>query len=230
LSLGTLADEVIRRVDGRTAALFFEEEIAVRLDLDIHMGVSEADATRLSDMIAPASQAASDPAPVVNEAAARAAMANPALDAAWPNTRAWQKAGLPAGGVSANARGLARLYDMLAHGGSLDGVQLLSPATISAATRERVSGVDQCLGNYRRYGAGYELNSQNRMGSNPNAFGHAGWGGSMAFADPDKKLGIAFVANQMRTGEPNAIDRRLARLLAAVYDVLGTTASEPRSP
>jgi hypothetical protein len=52
----------------------------------------------------------------------------------------------------------------------------------------------------------------------------------MAFADPDKKLGIAFVANQMRTGEPNAIDRRLARLLAAVYDVLGTTASEPRSP
>jgi len=230
LSLGTLADEVIRRVDGRTAALFLKEEIAARFDLDVHMGVSDADATRLSDMIAPASQAAGDPAPVLNEAAARAAMANPALDAAWANTLPWQKAGLPAGGVSANARGLAQLYGMLANGGSFDGIQFLSPATISAATRERVSGVDQCLGNYRRYGAGYELSSQNRMGRNPNAFGHAGWGGSMAFADPDEKLGIAFVVNQMRTGEPNAIDRRLARLLAALYDAPAFTASEPRSP
>lgn len=234
LSLGTLADEVIRRVDGRTAAMFFKEEVAAPLDLDIHMGVSDADATRLSDMIPPASVPPPDPAPASNEAAARAAMANPMLDAEWANTPRWQKAGLPAGGVSANARSLARLFGTLASGGSLDGIQLLSPATIAAATRERVSGVDQCLGNYRRYGAAYELNSNGRMGPNPNAFGHAGWGGSMAFADPDEKLGIAFVVNKMRTGEPNAADKRLARLVEAVYAAPAlrnaTTASAPRSP
>jgi CubicO group peptidase (beta-lactamase class C family) len=218
LSLGTLADEVIRRVDGRTAAIFFAEEIAAPLDLDIHMGVSDADAARLSQMMGPESQVPVDPAPVLNEAAAHASMANPALDAEWANTLPWQKAGLPAGGASANARSLARLFALLAQGGSLDGTRLLSPATIAAATHERVSGVDQCIGNDRRYGAGYALNSHGRMGPNPRAFGHGGWGGSMAFADPDAKLGVAFVVNQMRTGDANAIDRRLERLLAAVYD------------
>lgn len=218
LSLGTLADEVIRRVDGRTAATFFAEEIAPPLGLDIHMGVSEADAARVAEMIAPPSSAPVDPSPLLNEAAAHASMANPVLDAEWANTLPWQKAGLPAGGISANARGLARLFALLANGGSLDGTRLLSPATIAAATRERVSGIDQCIGNDRRYGAGYALNSHGRMGPNPRAFGHGGWGGSMAFADPDAKLGIAFVVNQMRTGDANAIDRRLERLLGAVYD------------
>lgn len=217
LSLGTLADEVIRRVDGRTAVTFFAEEIASPLGLDIHMGVSEADAARVAEMIAPPSTAPVDPSPVLNEAAAHASMANPVLDAEWANTLRWQKAGLPAGGVSANARSLARLFALLANGGSLDGTRLLSPATIAAATRERVSGIDQCIGNDRRYGAGYALNSHGRMGPNPRAFGHGGWGGSMAFADPDAKLGIAFVVNQMRTGDANAIDRRFERLLGAVY-------------
>lgn len=218
LSLGTLADEVIRRVDGRTAAAFFAEEIASPLDLDIHMGVSEADAARVAEMIAPPSTAPVDTPPLLNEAAAHASMANPVLDAEWANTLPWQKAGLPAGGISANARGLARLYALLANDGSLDGAMLLSPATMAAATRERVSGIDQCIGNDRRYGAGYALNSHGRMGPHLRAFGHGGWGGSMAFADPDAKLGIAFVVNQMRTGDANAIDRRLERLLAAVYD------------
>lgn len=218
LSLGTLADEVIRRVDGRTAASFFAEEIALPLDLDIHMGVSEADTARMAEMIGPASQVPVDPAPVLNEAAAHASMANPVLDAEWANTLPWQKAGLPAGGISANARSLARLFALLANGGSLAGTRLLSPATMAAATRERVSGIDQCIGNDRRYGAGYALNSHGRMGPHPSAFGHGGWGGSTAFADPDAKLGVAFVVNQMRTGEANAIDPRLERLLAAVYD------------
>lgn len=219
LSLGTLADEMIRRTDGRTAATFFAEEIASPLGLDIHMGVSEADAARVAEMIGPAETAPVDPPPVLNEAAAHASMANPALDAEWANTLPWQKAGLPAGGISANARSLARLFALLANGGSLDGTRLLSAATMAAATRERVAGIDQCIGNDRRYGAGYALNSHGRMGPHPSAFGHGGWGGSMAFADPAATLGIAFVVNQMRTGDVNAIDRRLKRLLGAVYDV-----------
>ena len=53
-------------------------------------------------------------------------------------------------------------------------------------------------------------------GTNPKSFGHHGWGGSFGFADPDKKLGVAFTMNYTR--EPvDAPDPRFMALIQAVY-------------
>ena len=50
-------------------------------------------------------------------------------------------------------------------------------------------------------------------------FGHTGWGGSVAFADPDHRLGFAFVSNRM-LGFDDGLDPRRERLLDAVYAAL----------
>jgi len=50
-------------------------------------------------------------------------------------------------------------------------------------------------------------------------FGHTGWGGSVAFADPARRLGFAFVTSRL-LGFDDGVDPRRARLLDAVYAAL----------
>jgi CubicO group peptidase (beta-lactamase class C family) len=221
LTFGTLTEELVRRVDGRTLGQLFAEEVAAPLALqsDVFLGLPASEDHRQLEMIAPPPGAAlvDDPP---NPRASNASYGNPVLDPEWPNRREWRAAGLPAAGGSANARGLARLSAVLANGGATGRKRLLSRETVERATRERIAGVDQVSGIYGRYAAGFALNRDARMGPNPQSFGHGGWGGSMAFGDPQSRIGVAYVTNRMLVGNPRAVDPRLGRLLQATYAVL----------
>lgn len=56
------------------------------------------------------------------------------------------------------------------------------------------------------------------MGPNESAFGHAGYGGSIGFADPVAGIGFGFVANNIPDGP--AQDQRAAHLIRALYQAL----------
>ncbi len=60
-----------------------------------------------------------------------------------------------------------------------------------------------------RWGLGYGL-----FGS---SLGWGGWGGSLVLVDPDNRMAVAYVTNQMR--EP-ADDTRGMQLVTAAYDGL----------
>ncbi len=62
------------------------------------------------------------------------------------------------------------------------------------------------------FSAGFMLNMDGLFGPSPHAFGHSGWGGSFAFADPDAGLGVAYVMNRMQGFSPDPDPRRI-RLL-----------------
>lgn len=71
-----------------------------------------------------------------------------------------------------------------------------------------------------RYGAGFVLGGEEGpLGPNPSSFGHNGWGGAFAFADPDAKLGVAYVMNRM-LGRGEALRVRRRRMIEAVYAAL----------
>ena len=145
-------------------------------------------------------------------------LVNPRVRPTEPNTRAWRAAEVPSGSGHSDALSLARIYSALARGGSLEGVDLLSSNTLAAATTQRFRGKEAGLGWPIRFGAGFMLNDSAVFGPSERAFGHSGWGGYFAFADPDAKLGVAFVMNRMSAfgDEP---DPRRIRLLDALYSV-----------
>ncbi|MEI4508755.1 serine hydrolase domain-containing protein [Sphingopyxis sp. CCNWLW253] len=198
ISMGLLADELFRRVEGRSLRQFIAEELSA---FDISIGLPAARAARGAVMFAPGDLSSAPQARELS-AAQIAALANPPLDPAVPNSDDWRAAEIPSANGFAAAEGLARLY------GAFIGGRIADEAAVTAATSVRIEGVDAVLGIPARWASGFLVNVMGLYGSTPNSFGHSGWGGSFAFADPERNLAFAYTPNQMGTelaGDPRAL-------------------------
>ena len=225
ITYGHLVGELLRRIDGRTIGQYFKEEIAEPLNLDFWIGLPDSEFDRVSDIYP------SKPGPLqylfplltklprfVLPGRAKflldfgdtskpvgAAFNNPPISSnrgMEANTKQWRNAEIPAANGHGTARSIAKLYGILANGGSRDGIHVLSPETIEKARQTQSDGRDLVLGGMRtRFGLGFMLGTENvSMGPNPNAFGHGGAGGSLGFSDPDNNISLGFVMNQMHQG------------------------------
>jgi CubicO group peptidase (beta-lactamase class C family) len=121
---------------------------------------------------------------------------------------------MPAANGVFTARSLARMYAALATDGSVDGIQVLSAETLHEAGRVQNRGRDYVLGLPMRWRLGYH---QAFTAGRPawKAFGHFGYGGSGAWADPETGLSLAFVTNRLGSITTPIGDVRLPRLGAA---------------
>jgi CubicO group peptidase (beta-lactamase class C family) len=125
-------------------------------------------------------------------------LANPPFRNDEANTRDWRAAEIPAANGHANARSCARIMSALACGGEVDGVRLMSQATVETAIAEQCYRPDLVLLQPMRWGAGFMLASKDLpISPNPRTFGHGGAGGSLAIADLDARAGWAYVMNRM---------------------------------
>jgi CubicO group peptidase (beta-lactamase class C family) len=222
---GYLPGEIARRVTGQTLGTILRERVAGPLGADVHLGLGDAEHARVADLIGP-NHARKQPdlsalfgmkMPELYPYALQNPSIRPFQDACSP---AWRRAEIAAANAQANARGIARIYGALARGGELDGVRVLSPRAIDAMVREEVGEQnDLVLGRPMRRGRGVILNTMNQYGPNPDAYGHAGAGGSVGFADPTRRLGVGYAMNQMQPGiETDTRGNRLVRALFACLD------------
>lgn len=231
ITYGWLVGEVVRRATGRTLGQVVAEDLSAPLGLDLWIGLPEAEegrVARLVPFVAPrGTRPPTAPADLPPDVAAMVrAMSDPtslamrALSVTQPamdfNSRAVHAAELPAANGIATARSLARLY--AATVGDVDGVRILSDATVADATREQSNGPDQVLLVPTRFGSGFFLPSPFASLMGPRSFGHAGAGGSLALADPDGQVGFGYVMNAMRDNLSN--DRRTLTLIAALRAAL----------
>jgi CubicO group peptidase (beta-lactamase class C family) len=144
------------------------------------------------------------------------------------NRRAVRQAVIPAAGVSSTARDLARLYAALARGGELDGVRVLSAATLQSALRPSSDGeTDRFLKLPVRWSEGFQLGGARagpeRLGgrhsplgqlSSRNAFGHNGSYVCIGWADPDRDLAVGYVTSRLASRADGA--RHMAEVSDAV--------------
>ena len=215
LSYGHLAGEPIRRVTGGSVGAFIAQNIAGPLGVPFYVGLPENEDALAAEIVSgPLVDAGMEK---LREGAYGQGARNPTPRADAPNHRAWRAAEVPGGNGHTNARALATIYGTLVRGGG----PLISPAGLAAATAERFRGDDSGFQLPTAWGAGFRLDDAASYGPRASAgsFGHSGWGGAVAFADPEARLGFAYVTNHMRDFL-DGVDLRRLRLTQAVYAAL----------
>ncbi|MEM8812823.1 MAG: serine hydrolase domain-containing protein [Pseudomonadota bacterium] len=230
VTFGHLAGEVIRRISGQMPSRYFAEHFSGPLGLDLSLKLLPDQADRLALCDGDSWKNRFTRASLTYVApwfsGWQAQYFRPCGADYHPNSRRWQSAEAPAITGFGTAEGLARFYAMLAGGGVLDGVRVLSEDMVRRVTRERPEPVkDHGIGHDVRVGLGlyYNLGPMADLGPNPNSVGHVGMGGVTSFADPDARIGFGYVCNHLY--QPTAksttlIGDRAARLVDVLYDCL----------
>jgi CubicO group peptidase (beta-lactamase class C family) len=237
LTYGWLVGELIRRIAGAELPDLLRQELADPLGLDgLYFGLPAHARTRCADVIGVGGSESSPGcdmerqrkailAPFARRARVGAARGGEqqCVDEAelhatflprgyerldW-NSEAVRAGQIPALSGFFTARSLAKVYALLAGGGEVDGVRLLSRRTIARATQIQNNRPGRVIPMPMEWRLGYHRIPLVRAQA-PRAFGHFGIGGSGAWADPERELAMALVLNS-GVGTPFG-DTRIVRV------------------
>ena len=242
LTYGFLVGEILQRVTGKPFPELVREELAVPLELDgMYIGTPEDALPRAAELIWPQpgllawrlpaasgggtlGEAVMGVASVVQKLLHLPGIQldlQSILDALAPRgissfdfgADKTLRAAIPAANGLFTARSLAKMYAALACGGEIDGVRLLSPKTLARATEVQTKLPGGVVIPFdMRWRLGYH-GVATTAGIPRGAFGHFGFGGSGAWADPKRRLAVALIVNS-GMGTPFG-DLRIVRISGA---------------
>ena len=222
-TFGWINGEIVKRVDGRPLAQFAREELCEPLGIrDFYLGIPDEVEPRVAPLRQDSLHLATSMQ--LNELGQRV-MPPQVTSAAVVNRPDVRRASIPGGGGIMNARAIARHYAMLASGGALDGVRILSSERIDTVRTPRSIILDEVIGGPGRFGLGYALGGDPEqggdlaMGRTGGEFGHGGKGGSLGFADPAHQLSFGLTKNLMRT-TPDPRQTTAYRIAEAIREEL----------
>jgi CubicO group peptidase (beta-lactamase class C family) len=229
-TFGWLLGEVVRRTDpqGRSFQKFVSDELLAPLGItDLYLGTPDHESGRVAKLYAPEFRGASaDVAPY------RASAIPPGLAPGVVfNDPRLRRAAFPSAGAIATARSVARLMAMVANGGELDGVRLLSKSRVDRFSDLRPDPyvIDEVIGKVAimswsgfRCGSNHP-NREPVIGTSPRVISHMGAGGSIAWADLEGRFSVAICHNRMFTANPDRPDAHpFARIGDAVREYIAT--------
>lgn len=211
ITVGYLANEVFRRATGRTMGQTLRADFA---ELDLWIGLPDSEHGRVAQMRKPTAA----PSLGTIDPIKQAAFLDRGSAPGGRGSAEWRKMEIPSANLHGTALGLATLLGVVANEGRLGARTVLSGQTLEQLTRERIHGQDKVLPYVISWAAGLMRNDGLNVFGPNEAWGHYGWGGSMAMADRSQRLSAAYV---MTRQSPHLIgDPRPRRLLEAVYAAL----------
>jgi CubicO group peptidase (beta-lactamase class C family) len=173
-SMGTLMlAEIVHQVSGKTVHEFVKKEVFEPLGMtDTSLGWQPAKKERIAQV--------------------RQGEAELKLDWTW-NSAYWLALGAPWGGMITSPADFARFCQMMLNNGELDGVRILSPATVRAMTSNQLAIMPRVPEEDRRcrpWGLGWRLNWPGHSANfgdllGPRTYGHWGSTGTVCWIDPD---------------------------------------------
>ena len=221
-NFGHLVGEVIRRITGQKLGEFVASEIAGPLSADFHIGLDPSQFHRVSNVIPFPGPLPADFALDPNSVSYKT-LRGPAWEPSVSWTAAWRRADIGAANGHGNARSLARLQSVVACGGEVDGVRLLSPSTCDLIFLEQSNGEDLVIRVPQpvrlRFGIGYALKNETiSYLADGRVCSWGGWGGSIIAVDLDRRMTISYVMNRMEGGQGGERGQDLARAAWAAIE------------
>lgn len=208
-TIGWVSDELLWRWEGKPAHMLLQRDYFTPLGLsDLYVGLPREQYSRMAKM---------DVSPEVRkEQELRARLSD------FINTP--EGISLPMSWISgvATATDLGRLMNVLAYEGAFENRKYFKPETQALMSRptNAEGEMDQRLMASVRWGLGFLLGVERSSFStapHPRAVGHSGGGASVAWADPEQKLAVAFLCNRMLgTGS----GKRTRAIGDAIYEAL----------
>ena len=231
-TFGFLLDELLRRLGSRESlGAYWRRVFAEPLDLDFWIGLPPHLLSRVAPVFSPrAMLPKGDPflaAFMTPGSLTSRSFASPKglHSAAAMNTPEARTACYPGFGGIGTASALAKFYAMLACGGAWEGRRFFEASTLNCIQTGSVQGPDLVLQMETSFSCGFMRDPisadgtkrRHIFGPGRSAFGHPGAGGSVAFADPERGLGFAYVMNQM---EPGVLpSQRAMALVRALWEL-----------
>ncbi|MGB3481510.1 MAG: lipase LipE [Mycobacterium sp.] len=206
LTWGPLMREIVAAATGRDIREILATEILDPLGFRwTNYGVAEVDLP----FVAPSHVTGKPLPPAIAKAFKIAIGGTPQRIIPFSNTPAFLTSVIPSSSTVSTAAELSRFAEILVNGGELDGVRVLRPETLRAATTEaRRLRPDLATGLMPlRWGTGFMLGSK-RFGpfgrDAPQAFGHTGLTEIAVWADPARNLAAAVVSSGKPGRHPEA--------------------------
>jgi CubicO group peptidase (beta-lactamase class C family) len=220
-TIGTLAEELVRRALGRRLQDVYEHDIRAPRDADAYLGLPESEDARyvlIEEAVLTSEQQAELAArPPADDLLTRVfanmdAASGTALHGMTPNNPVARRAGQAATGAVASAHGLARVFaDAL----PTSEAPIASAETLSAMAQQQSWGIDRVFGAMNGFGILFLVPQTRLPYASVGSVGHDGAGGALAFADPMNGISFGYVPHPMQ--HPGGADHRsviLARLAA----------------
>jgi CubicO group peptidase (beta-lactamase class C family) len=228
---GWLIGEIVRRTDPdhRPFETFVAEEICAPLGVtDFHLGVPGADLPRVAKL------SGGNEFSIVDEHNVSPGAVFPGSDV--HNERTVQQAVDPGAGAIATAGAVARIFALLAEGGALDGVRLLSPERVATFTRprqgahdpDRILTIPVWFGANGFWLGGEPAASDPLVGDHRDVVYSPGAGGSVAWADLRERLAVAICHNNMDTPAIVSPERTFEPVVRAIREIIAERQEPPR--
>jgi CubicO group peptidase (beta-lactamase class C family) len=214
LTIGVLADELVLRVTGERLGAYLRAHVAGPRGLDVYLGTPESEDARFVPVELPTTEelAAS---PEGAASPSRGSLGWLAMPDDRPmllvecNSERFRRAGTPAAGGLANARGLAGLYASIHH--EIGGVsRLLDSETVDIVSQQQVWGPELTFPIPSAFAIIFQRPTDRLPFGSYRAFGHDGAGGSLAFCDPHFDMSFGYTVHRIPL--PGGADARALQL------------------
>jgi CubicO group peptidase (beta-lactamase class C family) len=209
-TLGTMIEELVARVSGVSFQDFYRREIRDALDADFHFGVPSRARLRIVEPAFPEeliADAAPDPFSFPGVALGNGRLELPFRSG---DLASLATVGFAAFGGFGNARSLAKVYAAALDGGPFAG------SAVQTMSRLHSLGHDLVIATDTRFGLIFQLSHSRLDFGSPWSFGHDGYGGSLAYADPAFEVAFGYVPGTIPT--PPAADPKALALSTSVRD------------